>query len=229
MHKRDQQGDHLGQRMHKRAVRSCPSSNSPARCRYRSKLLRPTEETSLWDRSVGSTTASKMPEGPKPNAVTKPITGAEVKQHGRRRLSCETDVTETTICPIRGEVSATLTAICEEGNHVARGVHKRSEMDLGKYEEHKNERSTASPTSPRHAERGRGPEEETEQDGLWRVFWFATHQRTHRSVRGIQGDEREAVRRVEEYEVEKLSLGASSELDAGRIYSSLLFRQWTET
>ena len=53
------------------------------------------------------TTASKMPERPRPHAVTKPATCAGKKQHGRRRISSETHVTETTICSFRREVSVT--------------------------------------------------------------------------------------------------------------------------
>ena len=50
--------------------------------------------------------------------MTKRATGAEKKQHGRRGVSCETDATETTTCSFRGEVSATFTAICEDGSSV---------------------------------------------------------------------------------------------------------------
>ena len=74
----------------------------------------------FWDCSVELATASKMPERLRPNAVTKRATGAEKKQHGQRRVRCETDATETTICSFRGEASATFTAICENGNRVIR-------------------------------------------------------------------------------------------------------------
>ena len=79
------------------------------------------EEAMFWDCSIIFATASKMPEGPKQkNPVTKRATGAKKKQHGRRRVSCETDVTDTTTCSFRGEVSATFSAICEDVNRVVR-------------------------------------------------------------------------------------------------------------
>ena len=52
--------------------------------------------------------------------MTKRGTGAKKKQHGRRRVSCETDVTDTTTCSFRSEVSATFSAICEDVNRVVR-------------------------------------------------------------------------------------------------------------
>ena len=91
------------------------------------------EEAMFWDCSVELTIASKMPEVPGPNAVTKLATCAGKRQRGRRRMSSETQVPETTVCSFHRKVSATLTAICVEGNHVVR-------------DEHKNERSTASPS-----------------------------------------------------------------------------------
>ena len=48
-------------------------------------------------------------------ALTKRATCAEKKQHGRRRVSCERDATETTTCSFRGEMSRDFTAICENG------------------------------------------------------------------------------------------------------------------
>ena len=108
----------------------------------------------FWDCIIDFTTASKMPEG-----LTKPATGAAKKPHGRRRVSCETDVTETTTCSFRGEVSATFTAIREEGNHVVRdescllrGATAFANDQKWEAEEHKNERSTVSPSRPCHAE-----------------------------------------------------------------------------
>ena len=78
------------------------------------------QEAMFLDCSVDFTTSSKILSKPKPNTVTKPATCAGKKQYGRRRMSSETHVTETTICSFRREVSATLTAVCEEGNHVVR-------------------------------------------------------------------------------------------------------------
>ena len=78
------------------------------------------EEAMFWDCSVDLATVSKMPEGPRPNAVTKRAMSAWNRQHGRRRMSSGTHVTETTVCSFRREVSATLTAICEDGNHIVR-------------------------------------------------------------------------------------------------------------
>ena len=45
------------------------------------------EEAMFCDCSVDLATASKMPEGPRRNAVTKPATCAGKRQHGRRRMS----------------------------------------------------------------------------------------------------------------------------------------------
>ena len=59
-----------------------------------------------------------MPERLRSPLLTKSATCAGKKQHGRRRLSSGTHVTETTVCFFRGEVSATLTAICEDGSSV---------------------------------------------------------------------------------------------------------------
>ena len=78
------------------------------------------EEAIFWDCSVDFATAFKMPERPRPNAVTKPATCAGKRQHGRRRLSSGTNDTETTVCSFRREESATFTAICEDGNRVVR-------------------------------------------------------------------------------------------------------------
>ena len=82
--------------------RSCPRSNSPVRRRHHSKLL--------------ARLSKRL--GPRPNAVTKPAMCAGKRQHGRRKN--EQRETETTVCSFCREVTATLTAICEEGNHVVR-------------------------------------------------------------------------------------------------------------
>ena len=52
--------------------------------------------------------------------MIKPATCAGKRQHGRRRMSSGTHVSETTVCSFRREVSATVTAICEEGDHIVR-------------------------------------------------------------------------------------------------------------
>ena len=78
------------------------------------------EEAMLWDCSVDLATASKVPERLKSPHLIKRASCAEKRQHGRRRVSCETDTTETTTCSFRREVSATFTAICESGSSVIR-------------------------------------------------------------------------------------------------------------
>ena len=114
------------------------------------------EEAMFWDCSVDLATVSNMPEGPRPNAVTKLATCAGKRQHGRRTMSSGTHVTETTVCSFRREVSATLTAICEEGNHIVRDESclyrgaTASTNDLfsclEKHKEYKKERTTVSPS-----------------------------------------------------------------------------------
>ena len=78
------------------------------------------EEAMFRDCSVDLATASKIPERLRSPHLTKPATCAGKRQHGRRRMSSGTHVIETTVCSFRREVSATLTAICEEGNHIVR-------------------------------------------------------------------------------------------------------------
>ena len=68
----------------------------------------------LWDCIFA--TASKMLEILRSPHLIKRATCATKRQHGRRRVSCERDATETTTCSFRREVSATFTAICEDGS-----------------------------------------------------------------------------------------------------------------
>ena len=78
------------------------------------------EEAMFWDCSVDLATASKMPERLRSPHLTKAATCVGKRQHGRRRMNSGTHVTETTVCSFRGEVSATFTAICQDGNRVVR-------------------------------------------------------------------------------------------------------------
>ena len=104
-----------------KTARSCFRSNSSARGRHHSKLLvRLLKRRFFWNCSVDFATASKMPERLRSPHLTKRATGAEKKQHGQRRVSCESDATEMTICSVRRELSATSTAICVDGNRVVR-------------------------------------------------------------------------------------------------------------
>ena len=78
------------------------------------------EEAIFWGCSIIFASASKMPERLRSPHLIKRATCAEKKQHDRRRVSCERDTTETTTRSFRGEVSATFTAICENGSSVMR-------------------------------------------------------------------------------------------------------------
>ena len=108
-------------KLSEKTARSCLRSNSLARRRHHSNLpARLVKRRCFGTCSVDFATASKMLEILRSPHLTKRATCAEKKQHGRRRVSCERDATETTTCSFRGEVSATFTAICENNSSVIR-------------------------------------------------------------------------------------------------------------
>ena len=89
------------------------------------------EEAIFWDCSIIFATASKMSERLRSQHLIKLATCAEKKQHGRRRAA---RMAGSSV--VRDELSLVW----------SHGVRKRSEVYLGKYEESKNERPSASPS-----------------------------------------------------------------------------------